>query len=100
VLRHQPEHLALIHFGVVSGIEQVAEHVDRARSNLAVWAQRVHDGVTEDEFVAAARAEILASEGDGAEAYFRAAPIVQSYLGLERYWRKKGERSAETAASA
>jgi len=100
VLRHQPEHLALIHFGVVSGIEQVAEHVERARNNLALWAKRVHDGMTQDEFVAAARADIEASEGEGAQAYLRAAPIVQSYLGLERYWRKKGEQSAEAAASA
>jgi hypothetical protein len=74
--------------------------VDRVRSYLAVWAKRVHDGMTQDEFVAVARADIEASEGEGAESYFRAAPIVQSYLGLERYWRKKGERSAEAAASA
>ena len=100
ILRHQPERLALIHFGVVSGTEQVAEHIDRARSYLAVWAKRVHDGMTEDEFVAAARADIEASEGEDASAYFRAAPIEQSYLGLERYWRKKGEQSAEAAASA
>jgi hypothetical protein len=99
VLRHQPERLALIHFGVVSGIEQVAEHVLRARSYLAVWAKRVHEGMTQDEFIAAARADLTASEGEGANAYLRAAPFVQSYLGLERYWRKKGERSAEAAAS-
>ena len=30
----------------------------------------------------------------------RAAPFNQSYLGLERYWRKKRERDAEAAASA
>jgi glyoxylase-like metal-dependent hydrolase (beta-lactamase superfamily II) len=102
VLRHQPERLALIHFGVVSGTEDVAEHVERTRSSLAVWAKRVHDGMTEGEFVAAARADIEASEGEGegAGAYFRAAPLDQSYLGLERYWRKKGEQDAEAAASA
>jgi glyoxylase-like metal-dependent hydrolase (beta-lactamase superfamily II) len=100
VLRHQPERLALIHFGVVSGIEEVAEHIDRTRSYLAVWAKRVHDGMSQDEFVAAARADLEASEGEGAEMYLRAAPVVQSYLGLERYWRKKGEQSAEAAASA
>ena len=32
ILRHQPERLALIHFGVVSGVEDVAEHIDRARA--------------------------------------------------------------------
>jgi glyoxylase-like metal-dependent hydrolase (beta-lactamase superfamily II) len=89
VLRHQPERLALIHFGVVAGIEQVAEHVERARSNLAVWAKRVHDGMSENEFVAAARQDLIASEGEGAAAYLRAAPVVQSYLGLRRYWDKR-----------
>jgi hypothetical protein len=78
----------------------VAEHVERTRSYLAVWAKRVHDGMTEDEFVATARADIVASEGEGACAYLRAAPLAQSYLGLERYWRKKGEQDAEAAASA
>jgi hypothetical protein len=83
-------------------IEDVAEHIERTRLYLGVWAKRVHDGMTEDEFVAAARADIEASEGvgEGAGAYFRAAPLDQSYLGLERYWRKKGEQDAEAATSA
>jgi len=101
ILRHQPEQLALIHFGVVSGMEDVAEHVQRTRDYLAVWAERVRGGMGEDEFVAAARADLAESEGegDGAGAYLRAAPFNQSYLGLERYWRKKRERDAEAAAS-
>jgi len=100
ILRRQPEALALIHFGVVSGIDAVAEHIDRTRTYLNVWAERVRDGMGEDEFVAAARADLEASEGEGARAYLRAAPFDQSYLGLERYWRKKGEHDAEAAASA
>jgi hypothetical protein len=100
VLRHQPERLALIHFGVVSGTEQVAEHVERTRSYLRVWAKRVQDGMSEEEFVAAARSDLEGAEGTGAAAYLQAAPFSQSYLGLERYWRKKGERDAEAAASA
>lgn len=100
ILRHQPEALALIHFGVVSGVEEVAEHIDRTRNYLAVWAERVRDGMSEDAFVAAARADLEASEGEGAANYLRAAPFNQSYLGLERYWRKKRERDAEAAASS
>jgi glyoxylase-like metal-dependent hydrolase (beta-lactamase superfamily II) len=100
VLRHQPERLALIHFGVVSGVENVAEHVERTRLYLSVWAKRVYDGMTQDEFVDAARADLEASEGEHAGAYFRAAPIDQSFLGLERYWRKKREQDAEAAVSA
>jgi glyoxylase-like metal-dependent hydrolase (beta-lactamase superfamily II) len=100
ILRHQPEQLALIHFGVVSGVEDVAEHVQRTRDYLAVWAERVRGGMGEQDFVAAARADLEASEGEGAGAYLRAAPFNQSYLGLERYWRKKQERDAEATASA
>jgi glyoxylase-like metal-dependent hydrolase (beta-lactamase superfamily II) len=89
ILRHQPERLALIHFGVVAGIDQVAEHVERARRYLAMWAKRVHDGMSEDEFIAAAREDLTASEGEGAATYLHAAPVVQSYLGLKRYWDKR-----------
>jgi glyoxylase-like metal-dependent hydrolase (beta-lactamase superfamily II) len=99
ILRRQPEALALIHFGVVSGLDAVAEHVDRTRSYLALWAERVRDGMSEDEFVAAARSDLEESEGEGAGAYLRAAPFNQSYLGLERYWRKRRERDAEAAPS-
>ena len=99
ILRHQPEALALIHFGVVSGTEEVAEHVEQTRDYLAVWAERVRGGMREDDFVAAARADLEASEGDGAGAYLSAAPFNQSYLGLERYWRKKREQDAEATAS-
>jgi glyoxylase-like metal-dependent hydrolase (beta-lactamase superfamily II) len=99
IVDHEPERLALIHFGVVEGRAQVAKHVERARNYLGVWAKRVHDGMTEDEFVAAARADLQAAEGEGAAAYYRAAPIEQSYLGLERYWRKRRERDAEIAAA-
>jgi glyoxylase-like metal-dependent hydrolase (beta-lactamase superfamily II) len=99
ILRHQPEALALIHFGVVSGVEDVAEHIARTRDYLGVWAERVRSGITEDAFVAAGRADLEASEGEGAGAYLRAAPFNQSFLGLERYWRKRREREAEATAS-
>jgi glyoxylase-like metal-dependent hydrolase (beta-lactamase superfamily II) len=100
ILLHQPEALALIHFGVVNGVEEVAKHVERTRNYLAVWASRVLNGMNEEEFVAAARADLEATEGDGAGAYLRAAPFNQSFLGLERYWRKKKERDAEAAAAS
>jgi hypothetical protein len=100
VLYHQPARLALNHFGVVEGTEEVATHIERARNYLGVWAKRVRDGMTLAEFVAAAEADLAASEEGDAPYYQRAAPFEQSYLGLERYWRKKGERDAEAAASA
>ena len=97
ILLHQPARLALIHFGVVEGTEEVAEHVKRARATLQSWAERVRDGMTHEEFAAAAEADIAESEGAGAAQYANAAPLPQSFLGLERYWRKRLER--ETAAS-
>jgi glyoxylase-like metal-dependent hydrolase (beta-lactamase superfamily II) len=100
ILRHQPERLALIHFGVVAGIEEVAEHVRRTRSRLGLWSERVRGGMDADEFVAAARADLEAEEGRGAAEYLRAAPFFQSFLGLERYHRKKRERDAASTASA
>jgi glyoxylase-like metal-dependent hydrolase (beta-lactamase superfamily II) len=101
ILVHQPARLALIHYGVVEGTEEVASHIAETRERLAVWSQRVQDGMTEDEFVAAAKKDLRAEESASDAAHYeQAAPIEQSFLGLERYWRKKGERDAETAASA
>jgi glyoxylase-like metal-dependent hydrolase (beta-lactamase superfamily II) len=100
ILRRQPERLALTHFGIVAGMESVAEHIASMRSRLALWTKRVAEGMSQDEFVAAATADLEASEDAGADAYVNAAPFFQSYLGLERYVRKKGERDAEAAASA
>jgi glyoxylase-like metal-dependent hydrolase (beta-lactamase superfamily II) len=100
ILLRQPAQLALIHFGVVEGSEEVAAHVHRARNYLRVWSERVREGATQEEFIVAAEADLAAAEGEGAAAYRHAAPFEQSYLGLERYWKKKGERDAATAASA
>ncbi|MDQ3875929.1 MAG: MBL fold metallo-hydrolase [Actinomycetota bacterium] len=90
--RRAPERLALIHFGVA---EDVAAHLERTRATLAAWAERVRAGVDEAEFVAAARAELAASEGgQGAAAYKHAAPLEQSFAGLARYWQKQREPRA------
>ena len=56
--------------------------------------------MSDEEFVAAARADLGENEREAAGAYLSVAPFNQSYLGLERYWRKKRERDAEAAASA
>jgi len=89
VLRHQPERLALIHFGVVEGLEETAEHMARAREYLQVWAERVEGGMSEEEFVAAARRDYEESEGSYDERLELAAPYWQSYAGLARYWKKR-----------
>jgi glyoxylase-like metal-dependent hydrolase (beta-lactamase superfamily II) len=80
----RPERLALIHFGVA---EDPAEHLAELRRRLRSWTERVGEGATEDEFEAAALAEL----GDDAPPYEQAMPFWQSYAGLRRYWDKRRE---------
>lgn len=86
--RRRPARLALSHFGV---FEDVSEHLARLRETLQSWADRVAHGMDEATFVAAARADCLASDPGEVEAYDRSAPYDQCFLGLERYWRKRRE---------
>jgi glyoxylase-like metal-dependent hydrolase (beta-lactamase superfamily II) len=78
--RRAPERLALTHFGFA---EDVGRHLAELRERLDTWAARVEQGATEQEFVAAAKADLPAEEAD---AYDRAMPFWQSYAGLRRYW--------------
>jgi glyoxylase-like metal-dependent hydrolase (beta-lactamase superfamily II) len=84
--RRAPERLALIHFGVADDPE---EHISRMRDELATWAERVRSGMSEEEFVAAARRDLDAAEEGDAPYYERAAPLWQSHAGLKRYWDKR-----------
>jgi glyoxylase-like metal-dependent hydrolase (beta-lactamase superfamily II) len=79
IRRREPARLALIHFGVH---EDVTAHLDRLEQELDRWAERVGDGMSEGDFVAAGRADA----GDDADLYDRVAPLWQSYLGMKRYW--------------
>ncbi|MDF2751006.1 MAG: fold metallo-hydrolase, partial [Gaiellaceae bacterium] len=81
--RRRPEQLALIHFGVAADVER---HLGELRERLATWAARVERGAGEDEFVAAAKADLPAAD---AESYDRAMPFWQSYAGLARYWEQR-----------
>jgi glyoxylase-like metal-dependent hydrolase (beta-lactamase superfamily II) len=85
--RRAPERLALIHFGVA---DDPREHLAELRRRLRSWTALVGDGATEEEFEAAALAEL----GDDAPPYVQAMPPWQSYAGLRRYWDK---RRTETA---
>jgi glyoxylase-like metal-dependent hydrolase (beta-lactamase superfamily II) len=78
--RCEPQRLALIHFGVA---DDVSRHLAELRERLDVWAGRVEAGVSEQEFVAAARDDLAPEEADD---YDRAMPFWQSYAGLRRYW--------------
>ncbi len=78
--RRAPQRLALIHFG---GADDVSRHLAELRRRLDEWAGRVEAGASEEEFVAAAQADLPDEE---AEDYNRAMPFWQSYAGLRRYW--------------
>lgn len=86
--RCAPARLALTHFGV---FDDVPEHLANLRETLQRWGDRVAHGMDAETFVAAARADCLASAPDEVDAYDRSSPYAQCYLGLERYWRKRGE---------
>lgn len=86
--RRAPARLALTHFGV---FEDVEEHISRLRDTLHTWSERVAHGMDQETFVAAGRADCLASDPDDVTAYDHAAPYSQCFLGLERYWRKRRE---------
>jgi glyoxylase-like metal-dependent hydrolase (beta-lactamase superfamily II) len=85
--RRAPDRLALVHFGVA---DDVSRHLTELRERIDEWARRVEDGMTEDEFVAAARGDLPDAERDD---YDRAMPFWQSYQGLKRYWdlRREGQ---------
>ena len=85
--RRDAQRLALIHFGVV---DDPIEHLAALRVRLRSWTALVGDRATEEEFEAAALAEL----GEDAPPYVQAMPPWQSYAGLRRYWDK---RRAETA---
>ena len=84
--RREPARLALTHFGV---FDDVGEHLDRLRGTLHRWGERVAHGMDSATFVAAARADCIASDPGEMDAYDRSAPTDQCFLGLERYWRKR-----------
>jgi glyoxylase-like metal-dependent hydrolase (beta-lactamase superfamily II) len=85
--RRAPERLALIHFGFA---DDVSRHLGELRERLGTWASRVEEGASEDEFVAAAKADLPPEEAEG---YDRAMSFWQSYQGLKRYWDKRATPS-------
>ena len=78
--RRAPERLALTHFGIA---DDVSRHLAELRERLDTWSTRVEEGAGEEEFIAAAKADLPPED---AAAYDRAMPFWQSYAGLRRYW--------------
>ena len=83
--RREPERLALIHFGVA---DDPVRHLAELQLELYDWAEFVHGGASEEEFVAYCHTE-LADAGEDVAAYDAAMPLWQSYLGLKRWSEKQ-----------
>jgi glyoxylase-like metal-dependent hydrolase (beta-lactamase superfamily II) len=89
IAARRPARLCLPHFGVV---EEPGPHIAEMGSRLRTWADRVRDGASEEEFVAAAETELaLGADPQTASSYTQAGPFWQSYAGLARYWQKQTE---------
>lgn len=93
--RRAPQRLALIHFGLFDDVDY---HLPQVRQELREWSERVRSGMSEDEFIEAARADLRDTTDWHAPYYERAAPFWQSYAGLKRYWDKRAEADSSIAA--
>jgi glyoxylase-like metal-dependent hydrolase (beta-lactamase superfamily II) len=86
-----PESLRLTHFGPVT---EVQDHLSRLRAALLDQAEVARAG-DEEEFIRTLEEQASAElDPDAAERLEQAAPKGQLWLGLDRYWRKKGEADA------
>ncbi len=93
----QPTSLGLTHFGA---IESVDEQLEATRSSLHELAELVR-GADLETVTAAVRARVAAATDDDAlrAAYGSALPAEHVYQGLERYWRKRAERSTDVQSA-
>jgi len=82
----EPSRLALTHFG---SVDEVPRQLEEVSARLERWASLANE-LDEDAFVARLTDEIeRAADPETARAFLQAIPPRQSYLGLERYWRKR-----------
>ncbi len=70
------------------------DHLTRLHEELDRWAGWVRDGIGQDEFVARAR---LPAAHDAA-VHDATDVLAQSWLGLRRYWDKRGENEVSPAS--
>lgn len=83
----RPGRLAMTHFGAS---EDVEAQLHELATRLDAWAQLARD-TDQEGFIAAIEPEIAAHAPDQViPAYAQAAPHDQLYMGLARYWGKRG----------
>ncbi|CAN5558402.1 MBL fold metallo-hydrolase [soil metagenome] len=82
-----PSSLGLTHFGEV---DDVPAHIEAVRGRLAEQAERART-MDAAEFESALRADVERESGpDHGAAMLQAVPPEQQWLGLRRYWDKRG----------
>jgi glyoxylase-like metal-dependent hydrolase (beta-lactamase superfamily II) len=83
----RPQRLRLAHFGAV---DEPEKHIATVRRELERLADRARKGDAE-AFLAALEADIEeAADPDDRDRYRLAVPPIHVWLGLERYWAKRG----------
>lgn len=88
----EPERLALTHFGA---IDDPAAHLAAVRQRLREEAELARElGEADYEQRAAAEVEAACADSEAAAELLQAVPLAYQWRGLDRYWRKKGEREA------
>jgi glyoxylase-like metal-dependent hydrolase (beta-lactamase superfamily II) len=91
VAEWEPSRLCLTHFGTA---DDPSAQLERARDRLRWLAGLARDG-DRDKFMSHLAAEVDAvADQDVAARHRQAAPPEQLWLGLERYWRTRAERTA------
>jgi glyoxylase-like metal-dependent hydrolase (beta-lactamase superfamily II) len=86
----RPQRLCLTHFGAV---DEVDAQLDAVGERLRRWAQAARGG-DRGAFLGVVDADLEASDPETAVRIRQAAPPEQLWMGLERYWRKRGVPSA------
>ena len=86
ISEREPDSLGLTHFGAV---EDPAAHLATVRERLAEQAERART-MDAGEFERALRDDVARETGESSDAMLQAVPPEQQWLGLRRYWDKKG----------
>jgi glyoxylase-like metal-dependent hydrolase (beta-lactamase superfamily II) len=88
ILDWEPESLGITHFGQ---IDEPEAHLELVRERLRELAQLARQ-LTAEQFERRLRDQIGArADGETAKALVQAIPPEQQWLGLDRYWTKRGE---------
>jgi glyoxylase-like metal-dependent hydrolase (beta-lactamase superfamily II) len=91
ILDWEPDSLGLTHFGAV---DEPEAHFEVVRERLREQSDLARE-ISAEQFEKRIRKRVRdATDAETAEAFFQAVPPDQQWLGLDRYWKQRGERAA------